>query len=57
MLVPRRYGGLEVDLPTFYQVIMSIARGCPSTGWMLALSTAHSLQFASYYAAGSSLPS
>jgi 3-hydroxy-9,10-secoandrosta-1,3,5(10)-triene-9,17-dione monooxygenase len=51
MLVPRRYGGLEIDLPTFYQVIMSIARGCPSTGWMLALSTAHSLQLASYYSA------
>jgi 3-hydroxy-9,10-secoandrosta-1,3,5(10)-triene-9,17-dione monooxygenase len=51
MLVPRRYGGLEVDLPTFYQVVMSIARGCPSTGWMLALSTAHSLQLASYYSA------
>ena len=47
--MPRRYGGLEVDLPTFYEVIMSIARGCPSTGWMLALSTAHSLQLASYY--------
>ena len=52
MLVPRRYGGLEVDLPTFYRVIMSIARGCPSTGWMLTLGTAHSLQFASYWSRG-----
>lgn len=51
MLAPRRYGGLEVDLPTFYRVIMSIARGCPSTGWMLSLSTAHALQLASSWSA------
>ena len=49
MLVPRRYGGLEVDLPTFYRVVTSIARGCPSTGWMLALGSAHALQVASYF--------
>jgi 3-hydroxy-9,10-secoandrosta-1,3,5(10)-triene-9,17-dione monooxygenase len=49
MLVPRRYGGLETDLPTFYRVISSISRGCPSTGWMLALGTAHGLQGASYW--------
>jgi 3-hydroxy-9,10-secoandrosta-1,3,5(10)-triene-9,17-dione monooxygenase len=51
IFVPRRYGGLEVDLPTFYRVIVSIARGCPSTGWMLALGTAHALQLASYFPA------
>jgi 3-hydroxy-9,10-secoandrosta-1,3,5(10)-triene-9,17-dione monooxygenase len=49
MLIPRRYGGLEVDLPTFYRVIVEISRGCPSTGWMLALSSAHALQAASYF--------
>ena len=49
ILVPRRYGGLELDLPTFYRVITSIARGCPSTGWMLALGSAHALQAASYF--------
>jgi 3-hydroxy-9,10-secoandrosta-1,3,5(10)-triene-9,17-dione monooxygenase len=49
LFVPRRYGGLELDLPTFYRVIVSIARGCPSTGWMLALGTAHALQLASYF--------
>jgi 3-hydroxy-9,10-secoandrosta-1,3,5(10)-triene-9,17-dione monooxygenase len=49
VLTPRRYGGLELDLPTFYQIVMSISRGCPSTGWMLALGTAHSLQLASYW--------
>lgn len=49
MLIPRRYGGLEVDLPTFYRVIVAISRGCPSTGWMLALGCAHALQAASYF--------
>ena len=49
ILVPRRYGGLELDVPTFYRVVSSIARGCPSTGWMLALGTAHGLQLASYW--------
>src|SRR5262245_50251007 len=51
MLLPRRYGGLEIDVATFYRVISSIARGCPSTGWMLALGTAHGLQGASYWPA------
>jgi 3-hydroxy-9,10-secoandrosta-1,3,5(10)-triene-9,17-dione monooxygenase len=49
LLTPRRYGGLELDLPTFYRVVASISRGCASTGWMLALGTAHSLQLASYW--------
>ena len=35
LLQPRRFGGLELDVATFYRVMMSIARGCPSTGWML----------------------
>ena len=33
ILQPRRYGGYEFDLPTYFRVIMEIARGCPSTGW------------------------
>ena len=31
MFMPRRYGGLEVSVPTFMRVIVEIARGCPST--------------------------
>jgi 3-hydroxy-9,10-secoandrosta-1,3,5(10)-triene-9,17-dione monooxygenase len=49
MLVPGHFGGLEVELPTYYRVITSIARGCPSSGWMLALGSAHALQLASYW--------
>jgi len=49
LLQPRRYGGLELDVPTFYRVMMSIARGCPSTGWMACLGSGHALQVASYW--------
>jgi 3-hydroxy-9,10-secoandrosta-1,3,5(10)-triene-9,17-dione monooxygenase len=49
LLVPRRYGGLEVDLPTFYETMIAVARGCPSTGWQLTLSAGHALQLASYF--------
>ena len=33
MLMPKRYGGLEVGLPTYVQVWMEIARGDPSAAW------------------------
>jgi 3-hydroxy-9,10-secoandrosta-1,3,5(10)-triene-9,17-dione monooxygenase len=49
MLVPRRFGGLELDLPTFWRVIISIARGCPSSAWSLCLATGHALQVASFF--------
>jgi 3-hydroxy-9,10-secoandrosta-1,3,5(10)-triene-9,17-dione monooxygenase len=44
MLVPRRYGGYEFDLPTFLRVIVAIARGCPSSAWCLCLASGHALQ-------------
>ena len=49
LLQPRRYGGLETDVTTFYRVMMSISRGCPSTGWMLCLGSGHALQVASFF--------
>ena len=52
LLQPRRYGGLEMDVPTFYRVMMSIARGCPSTGWMRCLGSGHALQVGSCFAGG-----
>ena len=44
MLVPRRYGGYEFDLPTFMRVIGELAAGCPSTAWCVCLASAHALQ-------------
>jgi 3-hydroxy-9,10-secoandrosta-1,3,5(10)-triene-9,17-dione monooxygenase len=49
LLVPRRFGGLETDVETFYRVMVSISRGCPSTGWMLTLGSGHALQIGSYW--------
>lgn len=49
MLQPRRYGGYEFGLPTFYRVVTETARGCPSTGWALSLTAAHVLQVAGLY--------
>jgi 3-hydroxy-9,10-secoandrosta-1,3,5(10)-triene-9,17-dione monooxygenase len=49
LVQPRRFGGLEADVTTFYRVMMSIARGCPSTGWMLCLGSGHALQVGSYW--------
>jgi 3-hydroxy-9,10-secoandrosta-1,3,5(10)-triene-9,17-dione monooxygenase len=36
-------------VPTFYRVMMSVARGCPSTGWMLCLGSGHALQIGSCF--------
>ena len=45
---PRRFGGYEFDVPTFYQVMMEISRGCPETGWVLALTAGHPMLLASF---------
>jgi 3-hydroxy-9,10-secoandrosta-1,3,5(10)-triene-9,17-dione monooxygenase len=49
MLVPKRYGGLEVDLPTFLRVVTEIARGDASTAWCLCLASGHALQVAELF--------
>jgi 3-hydroxy-9,10-secoandrosta-1,3,5(10)-triene-9,17-dione monooxygenase len=49
MHVPRRYGGLEHDISTYYRVIMAVSRGCPSTGWMLSLGAGHAQQIGAFY--------
>jgi len=49
MLVPRRYGGYQVDPETFYRVIVEITRGCSSTGWQLCLGASHALPVATIF--------
>lgn len=49
IMQPRRFGGLEFDVATFYKVIIEVARGCPSTGWCLSLNAAHTLQMSAMY--------
>ena len=45
---PRRFGGYEFDVPAFYKVMMEISRGCPETGWVLALTAGHPMLLASF---------
>jgi 3-hydroxy-9,10-secoandrosta-1,3,5(10)-triene-9,17-dione monooxygenase len=49
MLIPRRYGGYEFDLPTFWRTVIALARGCPSTAWCLCLAAGHALQTGSLF--------
>jgi 3-hydroxy-9,10-secoandrosta-1,3,5(10)-triene-9,17-dione monooxygenase len=37
VLQPRRFGGYELDLETFVRIVVELARGCPSSGWVYAL--------------------
>jgi 3-hydroxy-9,10-secoandrosta-1,3,5(10)-triene-9,17-dione monooxygenase len=49
ILQPKRFGGYEFDIETFYRVVMELARGCPSTGWCFCLGAAHVLQVAALF--------
>ena len=49
ILQPRMFGGYEFDLKTFYRTIIEIARGCPSSGWLLCLGAGHALQLGSSF--------
>ena len=37
ILVPRRFGGMELSMGEFYRAVSEVARGCPSTGWCVCL--------------------
>jgi len=41
IIQPRRFGGYEFGLRDFVRVMIEIARGCPSSGWVLALTAGH----------------
>jgi 3-hydroxy-9,10-secoandrosta-1,3,5(10)-triene-9,17-dione monooxygenase len=41
MIQPRRFGGYEFSLRDFVEVMIEISRGCPSSGWVLALTSGH----------------
>jgi 3-hydroxy-9,10-secoandrosta-1,3,5(10)-triene-9,17-dione monooxygenase len=49
MLIPKRFGGFEFDLPSFWRVVIAVARGCPSTAWCLCLASGHALQVGSLF--------
>ena len=45
---PRRFGGYEFDLPTYVRVMAEVSRGCPSSGWVLALTAGHPIILADH---------
>lgn len=49
VLQPRRFGGYEFGIDTFYEVVMELSRGCPSTGWCYSLGSAHVLQLVAFF--------
>jgi 3-hydroxy-9,10-secoandrosta-1,3,5(10)-triene-9,17-dione monooxygenase len=49
ILQPRRFGGYELDLATFCQVSMEIARGCSSSGWTFALVGGHTHMLSAFF--------
>jgi 3-hydroxy-9,10-secoandrosta-1,3,5(10)-triene-9,17-dione monooxygenase len=49
VLQPRVFGGYEFGLPTFVKVVMEIARGCPSSGWVLALTSGHAVLLSAFF--------
>lgn len=38
---PRQFGGYEFGLRDFIRIMSAVARGCPSSGWVLALTAGH----------------
>jgi len=49
MLQPRRFGGYEFDLPTFWQAMLAVSTGDPGTGWALTLGAHHALGIGAYF--------
>ena len=43
-LQPRRFGGYEFDIRTFFKIMVEIASGDPGIGWCLCLASGHALQ-------------
>ncbi len=49
ILQPRRFGGYEFGLDTFYRVIIEICSADAGIGWNLCLGAAHALQVAAFF--------
>jgi 3-hydroxy-9,10-secoandrosta-1,3,5(10)-triene-9,17-dione monooxygenase len=49
ILQPRRFGGYEFDLPTFWQVMLAVSAGDPGTGWGLTLGAHHALVVGAWF--------
>ena len=43
VMQPRRFGGYEFGLDTFLRVAVELARGCPSSRWVFALTAVNTV--------------
>src|SRR5919201_2531106 len=48
-LQPRRFGGYEFDVTTFWKAMLKVAEGDPGTGWFLTLASHHALVIGSAF--------
>ncbi len=49
ILQPRRFGGYEFGLPTFWRVMLAVSAGDPGTGWALTLGAHHALVVGAWF--------
>lgn len=49
VLQPRRYGGYEFGLDTYFRLITELSHGDPSTGWAVCLASDHAFHIASFF--------
>ena len=48
MMVPKRYGGYEHDIDTFFEVVLILAEADPSMGWVIGFYIEHAFWLAEY---------
>jgi len=48
ILAPKRFGGYELSIESFFRVMIEISRGDPGVGWMAGLGAGHVYHVASY---------
>jgi 3-hydroxy-9,10-secoandrosta-1,3,5(10)-triene-9,17-dione monooxygenase len=49
MLQPRMFDGYEIDLPSYFETVIELARGCPSSAWSTTLAAGHPYVVGAYY--------
>ncbi|MDR2154944.1 MAG: acyl-CoA dehydrogenase family protein, partial [Burkholderiaceae bacterium] len=45
ILQPKRWGGWEMDVRVFWQVLMELGRGCGSSAWVMMILGVHQWEF------------
>jgi 3-hydroxy-9,10-secoandrosta-1,3,5(10)-triene-9,17-dione monooxygenase len=49
MLQPRRFGGYEFGMDTFWKVMLAVSEGDPGTGWAMTLGSHHALVVGAFF--------